>query len=237
MTPSWLDLTGLGEMPDTPNSRSPSTESSLGPPGTESQARIWRDPPNASLVSELSRVPPGHTLTHAGCTGPQEAGKPQVLSANPLCPGEAVAATWEWPWALEALRPESSRGATPSFQEVIEPAAMAVDRQAILPDTWSLTKARGQQKERARPEPGEPESRCHAPVEEEQLGGEMATGGSLVRPAQGPETPRRPEGTTEAAAEARRERLELPQAVVMDTPNTTERISTSGQAGVSSHGC
>ncbi|XP_065746570.1 paxillin isoform X4 [Phocoena phocoena] len=231
VTPSWLDLTGLGEMPDTPNSRSPSTESSLGPPGAESQARVWRDPPNASLVSELSRVPPGHTLTHAGCTGPQEAGEPQVLSANPLCPGEAVAATWEWPWALEVLRPESSRGATPSFQEVIEPAAMAVDRQAILPDTWSLTKARGQQKERARPEPGEPESRCHAPVEEEQLGGEMATGGSLVRPAQGPETPRRPEGTTEAAAEARRERPELPQAVVMDTPNTTERISTSGQAG------
>ncbi|XP_067556695.1 paxillin isoform X9 [Pseudorca crassidens] len=232
VTPSWLDLTGLGEMPDTPNSRSPSTESSLGPPGAESQAHVWRDPPNASLVSELSRVPPGHTLPHAGCTGSQEAGEPQVLSANPLCPGEAVAATWEWPWALEALRPECPRGATPSFQEVIEPAAMAVDRQAILPDTWSLTKARGQQKERARPEPGEPESRCHAPVEEEQLGGETATGGSLVRPAQRPETPRRPEGTTEAAAEARRERPELPQAVVMNTPNTTERISTSGQAGV-----
>nr|XP_033692931.1 paxillin isoform X2 [Tursiops truncatus] len=229
VTPSWLDLTGLGEMPDTPNSRSPSTESSLGPPGAESQARVWRGPPNASLVSELSRVPPGHTLPHAGCTGSQEAGEPQVLSANPLCPGEAVAATWEWPWALEALRPECPRGATPSFQEVIEPAAMAVDRQAILPDTWSLTKARGQQKERARPEPGEPESRCHAPVEEEQLGGETATGGSLVRRAQRPETPRRPEGTTEAAAEARRERPELPQAVVMDTPNTTERISTSGQ--------
>ncbi|XP_030716392.1 paxillin isoform X1 [Globicephala melas] len=234
VTPSWLDLTGLGEMPDTPNSRSPSTESSLGPPGAESQARVWRDPPNASLVSELSRVPPGHTLPHTGCTGSQEAGEPQVLSANPLCPGEAVAATWEWPWALEALRPECPRGATPSFQEVIEPAAMAVDRQAILPDTWSLTKARGQQKERARPEPGEPESRCHAPVEEEQLGGETATGGSLVRPAQRPETPRRPEGTTEAAAEARRERPELPQAVVMDTPNTTERISTSGQAGIRS---
>ncbi|XP_059977947.1 paxillin isoform X13 [Lagenorhynchus albirostris] len=235
VTPSWLDLTGLGEMPDTPNSRSPSTESSLGPPGAESQARVWRDPPNASLVSELSRVPPGHTLPHAGCTGSQEAGEPQVLSANPLCPGEAVAATWEWPWALEALRPECPRGATPSFQEVIEPAAMAVDRQAILPDTWSLTKARGQQKERARPEPGEPESRCHAPVEEGfSPVGETATGGSLVRPAQRPETPRRPEGTTEAAAEARRERPELPQAVVMDTPNTTERISTSGQAGIRS---
>ena len=209
----------------------------MGPLGAESQARVWRDPPNASLVSELSRVPPGHTLPHAGCTGPQEAGEPQVLSANPLCPGEAVAATWEWPWALEALRPEFPWGAMPSFQEVIEPATMAVDRQAIFPDTWSLTKARGQQKERARPEPGEPESRCPAPVEEEQLGGETPTVGSLVRPAQGPETPRRPEGTTEAAAEARRERPELPQAVVVDTPNTTERISTSGQAGVSSHGC
>ncbi|XP_059751444.1 paxillin isoform X6 [Balaenoptera ricei] len=229
VAPSWLDLAGLGEMPDTPNSRSPSTESSLGPLGAERQARVWRDPPNASLVSELSRVPPGHTLPHAGCTGPQEAGEPQVLSANPLCPGEAVAATWEWPWALEALRPEFPRGAMPSFQEVIEPAAVAVDRQAIFPDTWSLTKARGQQKERARPEPGEPESRCPAPVEEEQLGGETPTVGSLVRPAQGPETPRRPEGTTEAAAEARRERPELPQAVVVDTASTTERISTSGQ--------
>ncbi|XP_059751443.1 paxillin isoform X5 [Balaenoptera ricei] len=234
VAPSWLDLAGLGEMPDTPNSRSPSTESSLGPLGAERQARVWRDPPNASLVSELSRVPPGHTLPHAGCTGPQEAGEPQVLSANPLCPGEAVAATWEWPWALEALRPEFPRGAMPSFQEVIEPAAVAVDRQAIFPDTWSLTKARGQQKERARPEPGEPESRCPAPVEEEQLGGETPTVGSLVRPAQGPETPRRPEGTTEAAAEARRERPELPQAVVVDTASTTERISTSGQAGIRS---
>ncbi|XP_066871461.1 paxillin isoform X11 [Kogia breviceps] len=232
VAPSWLDLAGLGEMPDTPNSRSPSTESSLGPPGAESQACVWRDPPNASLVSEFSRVPPSHTLPHAGCTGLQEAGEPQVLSANPLCPVEAVAATWECPWALEALRPEFPRGAMPSFQEVIEPAATAVDRQAIFPDTWSLMKARGQQKERARPEPGEPESRCPAPVEEEQLGGETATGGSLVRPAQGPKTPRRPEGTTEAAAEARRERPELPQAVVVDTPNTTERISTSGQAGV-----
>ncbi|XP_059977948.1 paxillin isoform X14 [Lagenorhynchus albirostris] len=58
VTPSWLDLTGLGEMPDTPNSRSPSTESSLGPPGAESQARVWRDPPNASLVV----FPPGSPI-------------------------------------------------------------------------------------------------------------------------------------------------------------------------------
>ncbi|XP_066871473.1 paxillin isoform X21 [Kogia breviceps] len=58
VAPSWLDLAGLGEMPDTPNSRSPSTESSLGPPGAESQACVWRDPPNASLVV----FPPGSPI-------------------------------------------------------------------------------------------------------------------------------------------------------------------------------
>ncbi|XP_057382410.1 paxillin isoform X6 [Balaenoptera acutorostrata] len=58
VAPSWLDLAGLGEMPDTPNSRSPSTESSLGPLGAESQARVWRDPPNASLVV----FPPGSPI-------------------------------------------------------------------------------------------------------------------------------------------------------------------------------
>ncbi|KAB0391948.1 hypothetical protein E2I00_003462 [Balaenoptera physalus] len=193
-----------------PNS-APSPHHILSPPPPPPGPSVFLPPPRKPsprghghtlevLCTEdnLSRVPPGHALPHAGCTGPQEAGEPQVLSANPLCPGEAVAATWEWPWALEALRPEFPRGAMPSFQEVIEPAAMAVD------------------------------------LEEEQLGGETPTVGSLVRPAQGPETPRRPEGTTEAAAEARRERPELPQAVVVDTSNTTERISTSGQAGIRS---
>ena len=114
---------------------------------------------------------------------------------------------------------------------------MAVDRQAIFPDTWSLTKECGQWEQRAKPEPGEPESSYLAPVDKEQLGGQNPMRGSLVRPTQGPETPKRPGATTEAAAEAKREQPELPPAMVMDTPNTTERISTSGQAGASSHGC
>lgn len=147
-----------------------------------------------------------------------------------------MAATWEQPWAFEALSPETPCGATPSFQEVAEPALVAIDRQAIFPDTWSFTKEGGQLRERARPEPVGPGSSCPAPVNE-QLGGEMHMRGSPVRPAQGPETHQRPEGTTEAAAEAKREQPELPRAVVMDTPKTTERISTSGQAGASLHGC
>ncbi|KAM5312191.1 paxillin isoform 1-T1 [Glossophaga mutica] len=234
VAPSWLDLAGLGVTagfgvtPDTPNSGSSSAEGSLGPSGAESQAQVCRDVLN--LTSELSRAPPGHTLPGARCTpGPQEPGRPQGLSADPANPEETLAAMQEQPWSLEALRPKTPRGATPSFQEVAEPALVAVDRQAIFPDTWSLQKEGGQLRERARPEPAGPGSSCPAPVDEEQLGGETPTRGSLVRPARGPETHRRPQGTTEAAAEATREQPELPRAVVVDTPKTTERISTSGQ--------
>lgn len=148
-----------------------------------------------------------------------------------------MAAAREQPWALEALRPEIPHGATPSFRAGTEPAVVAVDRQAIFPDTWSVTEECGQRKQRAEPEPGEPASSRPAPVDEEQLGGQTPTRGSLVRPTQGPETPRRPGGTTGAAVEAQREQPELPPAVVPDTPNTAERISTSGQAGASSHSC
>ncbi|XP_066871474.1 paxillin isoform X22 [Kogia breviceps] len=66
VAPSWLDLAGLGEMPDTPNSRSPSTESSLGPPGAESQACVWRDPPNASLIQGLEQRVDGELCWAAG---------------------------------------------------------------------------------------------------------------------------------------------------------------------------
>ncbi|XP_044776865.1 paxillin isoform X4 [Neomonachus schauinslandi] len=222
VAPSWLDLAGLQATPDTPGSRSPSVEGSLGPFGAESQAQVWRNPPN--LTNELSRAPPCHTPPRqAGRTGPQE------LLANPSYPEEAMAAAWEQLWALEAPRPEIPGGATPSFQEVPEPAVVARDRRAIFPDTWSLTKECGQQEQRAEPEPGEPESSRPAPVDEEQLGGQTPMRGRLVRPAQGPETPTRPEGTTEAAAEAKRGQPELPPAMVMDTPSTTERICTSGQ--------
>ncbi|XP_045647532.1 paxillin isoform X3 [Ursus americanus] len=227
VAPSWLDLAGLQATPDTPSSRSPSVEGSLGPFGAESRAQVWRYLPN--LTNALSRAPPCHMPPRqAGHAGPQELGDPHRLLANPLYPEDAMAAAREQPWALEALRPEIPHGATSSFQEATEPAVVAVDRQAIFPDTWSLTKECGQRKQRAKPEPGEPASSHPAPVDEEQLG-QRPMRGSLVRPTQGPETPRRPEGTTEAAAEAKREQPELPPAVVMDTPNTTERISTSGQ--------
>nr|XP_031298649.1 paxillin isoform X4 [Camelus dromedarius] len=231
LAPSWLDSAGLGVTPDIPNSSFSPSEGSLGPLAAKSQACVLGDP---NLVVELSRAPPSHTLLSAGCAGPQEAGDPRVPSANPLCPEEAVAASWEQPRALGTLRPETPLGALPSFQEVAEPAIVATDRQAIFPDTWSLTKERGRQKERAGPEPGEPESGCPALVDKEQLGGETPTVGSPIRPTQGPETPRRPEGTAEAAAKAGREQPELPQAVVVDTPSTTEKISTSGQAGIRS---
>uniref|UniRef100_A0A8C8YGK6 Paxillin n=1 Tax=Prolemur simus TaxID=1328070 RepID=A0A8C8YGK6_PROSS len=227
VAPSWLDLAGLGETPDTCNSRSPSVEGSLGPRGAESQALDGRHLPN--LTSELSGAPPCHTLPCTGSTRPQEPGDPRGPPANPLCPEEAVTATWEQPWALEAFRPETPCGAARSFQEVTEPVVVAVDRQAILPDTWSLTEERGQRKERARPEAGRLGSCSPVPVNMKPLGGEMSKRGSLTRPTQGPETPRSPEGTTEAATKARKERPELPHAMVTGTPNATERIATSGQ--------
>ncbi|XP_045698006.1 paxillin isoform X2 [Phyllostomus hastatus] len=231
VAPSWLDLAGLGVTagfgvtPDTPNSRSSSAEGSLGPSGAESQAQVCRDV--LALASELPRAPPGPTLPGAQCTSPPEPGDPQGLSANPANPEEALAATREQLWALGALRPETPCGAVPRLQEVAEPALVAVDRQAVFPDTWSLMEEGGQL--RARPGPAGPGSSRPAPVSEAQLGGEAPTRGSPVRPAQGPKTHRRPEGTAEAATEATRERPELPQAVVVDAPKTTERISTSGQ--------
>lgn len=207
-------------------------EGSLGPFGAESQAQGWRDAPN--FKSELSRAPLGHTRPQAGCAGPPEPEDPQGLSASPAYSEEALAATWEQPWALEALRPETPHRATPGFQEVTEPPVVAVDRQATFPDTWNPMKERGQLQEGARPEPVGPEGSRPAPMDQEQLGGEMSVQRSLIQPNQGPETARRPAGTTEAAAEAERA-PELPQAMVTDTP-ITERISTSGQAGASLHG-
>ncbi|XP_047552911.1 paxillin isoform X3 [Lutra lutra] len=221
-----LPVAALQVTPDTPSTRSSSVEAPLELFGAENQAQVWRDLP--SLTSEVSRAPHCHTAPRqAGRAGPEEPGDPNGLLANPLYPEEAMAAALEHPWALEAR--EIPHGAIPSSPEVTEPAVLAVDRQAIFPDTWSLTKERGQPKQRAKPEPGELESSCPAPVDEEQLGGQTPMRGSLVRPTQGPETLRRPEGTTEAAAQAQREQPEPLPAVVTDTPNTTERISASGQ--------
>ncbi|XP_010602361.1 paxillin isoform X2 [Fukomys damarensis] len=219
VAPSWLDLAGLGVTSDTYNSRSPSAEVSPGSFGAECQAPVRRDLLNP--VSEPSMSSLCHTPPSVGCTVSQEPGDPEGPQGDPLCPEEALVATWKWPWALEPSRPETPCGAACSFQEVVEPAFVAVNRQAIFPDTWNLTKDCGQQ-ERARPEPAGLGSSYPAPANKEQLDGDRPRRGS-----QGPENPRSPEGTTEAAAEARKEQPELPPAV--GTPSTTERISTSGQ--------
>ncbi|XP_054228713.1 paxillin isoform X28 [Homo sapiens] len=229
VAPSWLDLAGLGVMPDTFNSRSPSVEGSLWAVGTESQGRDWRHLP--TITSELSGAPRCHTVPCAGSTALQEPGEPQGPPASPSCPEEALAATWEQPWASEVFGPERMppSGAARSFQEVTEPAVVAVDRQAIFPDTWTLTEEHGLQQERPRPEPGRLGSSSPASVTTEQLGAKMTERGSVARPTQGPETPRSPEGTTEAATQDGKEQPELPCAMAMGTPSTTERISTSGQ--------
>ncbi|XP_054094945.1 paxillin isoform X2 [Callithrix jacchus] len=229
VAPSWLDLAGLGVMPDTLNSRSPSVESSLGPVGTKSQGRDWRHLPN--LTSELSGAPRCHTVPLPGSTGPQEPGEPQGPPASPSCSEEAVTTTWEEPWASEVFKPERIPpcGAARSFQEVTEPAVVAVDRQAIFPETWTLTEEHGLQQEGPRPESGRLRSSCPAPVTREQLGGKMPEKGSVARPTQGPETQRSPEGATEAATQAGKEQPELLCAMATGTPSATERISTSGQ--------
>lgn len=109
---------------------------------------------------------------------------------------------------------------------------MAVDRQAVLPDTWALTKDCALQ-ERAQSEPGGLGSTCPAPRDKEQLGGKIPQKGSLGGPTGALENPGNLEGATEAALEARKEQPELSHAMAMGTPSTSERISTSGQAGTS----
>ncbi|XP_062038789.1 paxillin isoform X3 [Lepus europaeus] len=144
--PSWLDLAGLGVTPDSPNSRSPSAEGSLGPFGAENQVQVRRD--LLKPTHELCVALPCHTPPTARSTGSLESGDPQGPLVNPVCPEKATDATWAWPWALEMSRPKTTRGAACSFQAVTEPAVVAVDRQAVFPDTWSLTEECGQQKQR-----------------------------------------------------------------------------------------
>ncbi|XP_020034653.2 paxillin isoform X3 [Castor canadensis] len=223
VAPSWLDLAGFGMMSDTHNSKLPSMEGSPGLLDADSQSRVRNDLLN---TSEPSRFLLCHTPPPARSPESQEPGDSQGPLANPVCPEETVDATWKWSWALSTSSPETPHGATCSLQEVTEPAVVAVDHQAIFPDTWSLTKER-QQKERAQPEPGGAESSCPAPSDKEQLSAEMPGKGSLGEATQGSEIPTIPEGTTDAAPGTRKEQLEHPQTMGMGS--TTERISTSGQ--------
>ncbi|XP_069850838.1 paxillin isoform X4 [Dipodomys merriami] len=216
---SWLDLASLGVTSDTHNSKPPSLEGSSGLLDAKSQPQVSRDLLNPT--SEPSGASLCNTLPSGGSTGIQEPGDPQGPPANSAGPEVVVAATCKRPSALVASRPE--------IQEVTEPAVVAVDRQTIFPDTWSLTKEHGQQEE-PRPEPGGVEGSCHTPGDkEQQLGRVMPQRGSLGGLTQGLETPRIPKSTTEAAPEARKEQREPLHAMVTGIPSTTERISTSGQ--------
>lgn len=224
VAPRWLGLGSLGETSDTQNSRYPSVVASQQSHGAKSQAQVSRGLMGA--VGPPSRTPPCHTPYPVGSTG-----SPGPL-ANHVCSEETVAPIWGRPQALTASRPESPHGVTYSFQEGLEPPAVALDRQAVLPDTWALTKECALQ-ERAQSEPGGLGSTCPATGDKEQLGGKTPQKGSLGGPTEALENPGNPEGATEAALEARKEQPEPPYAMAVGTPNISERISTSGQAGTS----
>nr|XP_044988187.1 paxillin isoform X3 [Jaculus jaculus] len=220
VAPSWLDLAGFEVTSDIRNSKWPTVEGSPGSFSAKSQAPVKRDLLNST--NEPSSDPLCHTASPAGGTGSQGP------LAIPFCPEEVVAATWKWPWALATSRPNTPHEATRSFPEVIEPTVVAVDRQAIFPDTWRITKECGQQ-ERTKSEPGDLESSCPVPADKEQLDGELPWRGSLRGAAQAPETSRNPEDTIRAAPKARKEQPETPHATATGTLGASERISTSGQ--------
>ncbi|XP_060238538.1 paxillin isoform X5 [Meriones unguiculatus] len=210
VAPRCLDLGSPEEAPDTQNSRCP-VEGSQQSFGTKSQAQVKSD-----LMDSMSEHLSSHTPCPAGST------VSQGPLAHHVCSEETVAPTGRWPQA------EIPHGVAYSFQEGAEPAVVAVDRQAVLPDTWTLTKGCGQQ-EKAQSELGGLGSSCSVPGDKLKLGGKMPQQGSLGGLAQALESPGKPEGATEAALEARKEQPELPHAMATGTPSASERISTSGQ--------
>lgn len=220
VAPRWLGLGSLEETSDTQNSRHPFVAASQRSCDAKSQAQVR--PGLAGSMGPPFGTRPCHTPHPAESTGSQGP------LANHVCSEETVAPIWRWPQALTASGPEMPHGVTYSFQEGVEPPAVAVDRQTVLPDTWALTKGRGLQ-ERAQSEPGGLGSTCPAPGDKE--GGKSPRKGSLGGPTEALENPGKPEGASEAALEPRKEQPELSHAMALGSPSTSERISTSGQAG------
>ncbi|XP_032742449.1 paxillin isoform X5 [Rattus rattus] len=221
VAPRWLGLGSLEETSDTQNSRHPSVVASQQSCDAKSQAQVR--PLLSGSMGPPFGTPPCHTPHPTGSTASQGP------LATHVCSEETAGPTGRWPQALTASKPEIPHGVTYSFQEGIEPPAVAVDRQAVLPDTWALTQECGLQ-ERAQSEPGGLGSSRPAPGHKEQLGGKTPwKGGSLGGPTEALENPGKPEGSTEAALEPRKEQPELSRAMALGTPSTSERISTSGQ--------
>lgn len=225
VAPRWLGLGSLEETSDTQNARHPSVAASQRScDAKKSQAQVR--PVLTGSMGPPFGTSPCHTPHPAGSTASQGP------LANHVCSEETVGPIWRWPQALTASRPEIPHGVTYSFQEGVEPPAVAVDRQAVLPDTWALTQECGLQ-ETAQSEPGGLGSSCPAPGDKEQLGGKSPRKGSPGGPTEALENPGKPEGATEAALEPRKEQPELSHTMALGTPSTSERISTSGQAGSS----
>ncbi|GAB1290065.1 Paxillin [Apodemus speciosus] len=201
----WLGLGSLEETSDTQSPRCSSVSSSQQSCGTKSQAQVRHglmDP-----VGPPSRTPLCHTPHPAGSTGSQGP------LASHVCSEETGAPIWSRPQALTVSGPESPHGGTSGFQAGPEPPAVAVDREAVLPDTWALTKECALQ-ERAQSEPGGLGSTCPAPGDKEQLGRKIPQKGSLGGPTEALEDPGNPKGATEAAVEARKEQLERSHATI-----------------------
>ncbi|XP_006530270.1 paxillin isoform X5 [Mus musculus] len=220
VAPRWLGLGSPEETSDTQNSRYPSVAASQQSRGAKSQAQVRCGLMGA--VGPPSRTPPCHTPYPA-----RSIGSPGPL-ANHVFSEETVAPIWGQPQALTASRPESPHGVTYSFQEGLEPPAVALDRQDILPDTWALTKECALQ-ERVQSEPEGLGSTCPAAGDKEPLRGKTPQKGSLGGPTEALGSPGNPEGTTEATLEARKEQPEPSYAMAVGTPSVSERISTSGQ--------
>lgn len=212
VAPSWLDVGSLEETSATQNSRCPSVVGSQQSFGAKSQAQVRNDV--ADFMNEPVMTPLGHTPHPAGSTGSQGP------LASHACSEQTVAPVGRCPQALTTSRHEI-------------PHRVAVGQPAVLPDTGTLPKGCGQQ-ERAQSELGALGSGCPAPGDQEQLGGKISQKRSLEGPTLLLKNPGSPEGgATEAAVEAGRGQPELSHAVAVGTPNTSERISTSGQAGTS----
>ncbi|XP_049644776.1 paxillin isoform X2 [Suncus etruscus] len=141
----------------------------------------------------------------------------QVRSEPTATPPSRIVGSPGHPQPRDAQRPETLCRALSGSQEVTEPAVVAMDRQAIYPDTWRLSKER--------------EGSLPAPVDQERANGRRLTWGSLDRPVPGAEDPGKPEGHKAVTTEAEPDQPELLLATTMDMPIAVERISTSAQAG------
>lgn len=140
----------------------------------------------------------------------------QVRSEPTATPPSHIVGSPGHPQPRDTQRPETPCRALSGSQEVTEPAVVAMDRQAVCPDTWRLSEREGSHP---------------TPVDQERANGRRLAWGCPDRPIPGAKNPGKPEGHMTVATEAERDQPELLLATTMDVPTAAERISTSAQAG------